>query len=112
MVRQSPDAVAIARATPVDEIDLSRGAIWARQIDRYELFRTLRAERPVSFHREAEIENVLFEAVFPVQHGWRPDGCADRIPADTDNITDACMPRTVSLTQFPSRPGDDFVVVA
>jgi cytochrome P450 len=56
MVRQHPDAVTAARAVPLDLIDLSAGAVWRREIDRYELFRRLRDEHPVSFHREAQID--------------------------------------------------------
>ena len=56
MVLQHPDAVRAARAIPVDQIDFTDDRVWRRELDRWELFRTLREERPVGFQRETKLD--------------------------------------------------------
>jgi cytochrome P450 len=57
-------AVDAARAIPLDEIGLSDRRIWRREIDRYELWRRFRDERPVAFHAELEMDG------FPAGPGY------------------------------------------
>ena len=64
MVLQHAGAVAAASALPVDNIALADRRIWARDLDRWELFRTLREQRPVAFQREADLEG------FPAGKGY------------------------------------------
>jgi len=56
MKHASPASVAAAAAVALDQIDILDSRVLTREIDRYELFRRLRDERPVAFMPEHALE--------------------------------------------------------
>lgn len=64
MAFELPEATTNANTIPTDGIWFGDWRIWARQIDRHALFARLRAERPVSWHAEANLEG------FPPGRGY------------------------------------------
>ena len=100
MAFQHPDAVAAARAVPLDQIWLADWRIWARQLDRNELFRRLRAERPVSWHAE-----VTFEGFPPGPGYWSVVRYDDVRAVSRDNET-FCNGQGYLIPDLPTELGE------
>jgi cytochrome P450 len=100
MAFQHPDAVTAAGAIPLDQIWLADWRIWARQLDRYELFRRLRAERPVSWHAE-----VTFEGFPPGPGYWSVVRYDDVRAVSRDNET-FCNGQGYLIPDLPTELGE------
>ena len=100
MVVQHLDAVAAARALRVDQIDLADRRVWSRELDRWELFRTLREERPVSFHREPDLEG------FPLGNGYWSIVRYDDVRAVSRDHETFCNGRGYLIPDLPTELGE------
>ncbi len=100
MVLQHAGAVAAARALPVDDIVLADRRIWARDLDRWELFRTLREQRPVAFQREADLEG------FPAGKGYWSIVRYDDVRAVSRDHDTFCNGQGYMIPDLPAELGE------
>ena len=100
MVLQHAGAVAAASALPVDDIALADRRIWARDLDRWELFRTLREQRPVAFQREADLEG------FPAGKGYWSIVCYDDVRAVSRDHDTFCNGQGYLIPDLPAELGE------
>jgi cytochrome P450 len=102
VVLQDPSAVAAARAIPASEIDFTDGRVWTRQLDRWELFRTLREQRPVAFNRELEIVG------FPPGPGYWSVVRYDDVRAVSRDHETFCNSKGYLIAELPASIGEFF----